>query len=152
MKNLTPELKAYYMADFEQNVLNCDDDFWQLDYGLKDLLININRSPNIQTLYSRKRNDKNDTNIYSFLWILISEDVSDAKVNNFIRDAKSKLYDFSCQPVKRITQNKEKHIKMNCINDSKYFKNGAIMIQVVTPEQNEHHVFWKLIKKHLTKF
>lgn len=152
MKNLTPELKAYYMADFEQNVLNCEDDFWQLDNGLKDLLININSSPNIQTLYSRKRNDKNDTNIYSFLWVLISKNVSDAKVNNFIRDAKSKLYDFNCQPVKRLTQNKEKHIKMNCINDSNYFKNGAIIMQVVTPEQNEHDAFWKIIKKHLTKF
>ena len=41
---------------------------------------------------------------------------------------------------------------MNCINDSNYFKNGAIIMQVVTPEQNEHDAFWKIIKKHLTKF
>jgi hypothetical protein len=152
MKTLTPELKAYYMADFVDNVLECKDEFWKLDEGLKDLLVKINVRDNIQTLYSRKRTYVNDKNRTSFLWILISKDVTNAKMNNFIADARKKLPDFECVFAKDIVQNRDMNIKMDCINDPKYFENGAIMISLTTPVQFNHERFWSIIEKHLTTF
>ena len=75
-KRLTPALKAYYMQDFNDNVLTCTDEFWKIDDRLKNLLIKINKNKNVQTLFSRRRNDANDTNPSSFLWIHIAPSVS----------------------------------------------------------------------------
>ena len=152
MKNLTPQLKAYYMADFIQNVLPCKDEFWKLDEGLANLLTRINMSDNIQTLYSRRRTYVNDRNRVSMLWVLISKDVKNSTLNSFIRECKEKLADFQCTPVTDIMQNLNPTIPMNCMTDSEYFKNGAIMIAVNSPVQHNHEVFWKLIEKHLVKF
>ena len=154
MKNLTPQLKAYYMADFIQNVLPCKDEFWKLDDGLADLLTRINFSDNIQTLYSRKRTYANDRNRISMLWVLISKDVKNSTLNSFIRECKEKLADFQCTPVERkdMVHTLTPTIPMNCMTDKDYFNNGAIMIGVNSPVQHNHEVFWKLIEKHLTKF
>lgn len=152
MKNLTPELKAYYMADFEQNVLPCKDEFWKLDNGLADLLIRINNSNNIQTLYSRRRTYANDKNYVSSLWILVSENVKNSTIRKFVDECNQKLADFQCVPVEDIVQNLKPEIPMNCMTDSNYFNNGAVMISVKSPVQHNHEVFWKLLEKHLTKF
>src|SRR5690554_673097 len=50
---LTPQLKDYYMKDFN-NLLKMKEEFWELDNEfLKEKLIKINSNPNIQTLYSK---------------------------------------------------------------------------------------------------
>ena len=152
MKNLTPELKAYYMADFVENVLPCKDEFWKLDDGLADLLTRINKSNNIQTLYSRRRTYANDKNNVSSLWILVSENVKNSKIRIFVDECNKKLADFQCVPVEDIVQNLKPEIPMNCMTDSNYFNNGAVMISVKSPVQHNHEVFWKLLEKHLTKF
>ena len=152
MKNLTPELKAYYMADFEQNVLPCRDEFWKLDDGLADLLIRINKSNNIQTLYSRRRIYANDKNCVSSLWILVSKDVKNSTIKKFVKECNEKLVNFQCIPVEDIVQNLKPEISMNCMTDSNYFNNGAVMISVKSPIQHNHELFWKLLEKHLTKF
>ena len=154
MKNLTPELKAYYMADFVENVLPCKDEFWKLDDGLADLLTRINNSNNIQTLYSRRRTYANDKNYVSSLWILVSENVKNSKIRIFVDECNKKLADFQCVPVERedMVHTLTPTIPMNCMTDSNYFNNGAVMISVKSPVQRNHEVFWKLLEKHLTKF
>ncbi len=153
-KKLTPELKQYYMQDFNDNVLTCTDNFWKIDDRLKDLLIKINKNKNVQTLYSRRRNDANDTNVGSFLWIHIAPSVSDDKVNKFIRECKANIAMFAinyCE-YKHLVQNLDMSVKMNCINDKQYYKNGAIIIEMISPEQVDHDKFWSIIEKHLPNF
>jgi len=45
--------KKNYM-DYFHALLNCKLEFWQLDFGLQDILIHINANEYVQTLYSRK--------------------------------------------------------------------------------------------------
>ena len=55
---LTDELKQYYMTDFEQLLAYKKSDFWDIDHGLADVLVKINDSPNLQTIYSKKLTPK----------------------------------------------------------------------------------------------
>jgi hypothetical protein len=153
-KRLTQELKNYYMQDFNDNVLSCTDNFWKIDDRLKNLLIKINKNKNVQTLYSRRRNDANDSNVGSFLWIHIAPNVSDDKLNKFIRECKANISMFAIDffEHKHLVQNLDMSVKMNCVNDKKYYKNGAIIIEMISPEQFEHDKFWNIVEKHLPNF
>ena len=53
---LTPETKAYYMAEFKK-AIECTDKDWDLDKGLKEILIAINKNPNVQTILSKRSED-----------------------------------------------------------------------------------------------
>jgi len=52
---LTPDLKKYYMNDFTKNVLTCEDEFWGISKGIRDILISVNENPKVQSMYSHKQ-------------------------------------------------------------------------------------------------
>jgi hypothetical protein len=75
-------------------------------------------------------------------------------VNKFIRECNDNIGMFAinyCE-YKDLVQNLDMSVKMNCINDKNYYKNGAITIKMVSTEQFEHDKFWSIIEKHLPNF
>ena len=48
---LSDELKQYYMTDFEKLLTYKKSDFWDIDDGLINILVKINNSQNVQTIY-----------------------------------------------------------------------------------------------------
>lgn len=153
MNYLTPELKEYYMNDFNNNVLKCEDEFWDLDEGLQDILININKSDKIQTLYSRRFNGdlgEDGDNDVSMLWILLSKDGDNEKFSKFINECEDTIqyFEFFYCPPEYLKQKMDEGIIMGCMQDEKYFNSGAIMIKMCG-DIDEHDIFWGLIEKYL---
>ena len=58
---LTRELKEYYITDFQKLLSFKDSEFWDIDEGLIDILIQINANTNVQTLYSKRYNQIQNT-------------------------------------------------------------------------------------------
>lgn len=140
MKNLTPELKANYMATFEKSIESSQD------FEFNKLLTEINNNPNVQTIFTHKRNDVKDKNINSTLCILISKNVSKMALNRYLQENKDRLADFNWGTYKNPRNTQQ-------INDEiKYFEEGTIMLTLNTIVQHNHRVFWDIAKKHLTKF
>ena len=153
MNYLTPELKEYYMKDFNNNVLKCEDEFWDLDEGLEDILIKINKSDKIQTLYSRRFTGdlgKNGDNDVSTLWILLSEEGDNGRFAEFIDECGSniRLFEFMYCPPEYLVQNMDKTINIGCMQDGDYFNSGAIMIRMCG-DMEDHNLFWSLVEKYL---
>jgi hypothetical protein len=148
---LTPKLKAYYMQDFNDNVLSCTDDFWKIDDNLRELLININKNQNVQTLYSRRRNSTQDTNEVSFLWVLHSKTANQKTMLALRNELFEKIHSFR-GGFKPVNINLDMGVKMNCMNDKNYFKNGALMLTMSSKDINQHNLFWDILEKHIPNF
>jgi hypothetical protein len=148
---LTPELKAYYMQDFNENVLNCQDDFWKLDDNLRDLFIKINKNKNVQTLYSRRMNTTTDPNDVSMLYILYSAKTPLKRLKAFQKEIFKSVPSFR-GGYRNVNADLDMNIKMGCMNDKDYFKNGALMLTMKSQDLNEHKLFWDIIEKHLPNF
>jgi hypothetical protein len=149
---LTTELKAYYMQDFNKNVLNCQDDFWKLDDNLRDLFIKINKNQNVQTLYSRRMNTTTDPNKVSMLWILYSAKTSIKTFKAFKKEITKSVPSFRGGYNYHLHTDFDNKVKMGCMNDKKYFKHGALMLTMKSQDLNEHKLFWDIIEKHLPNF
>jgi hypothetical protein len=150
MKFLTPELKAYYMSDFTENVLNCKDPFWKLDDNLLYILTNINANQNVQTLYSRRFNSEEDTNVASLLWILVSKNINLELWKEFQKECLRNHELYACKYEPKIKQNMLKHIPIGCMQDNTYFNSGVIQIYINSESLVEHDIFWNTITKYIT--
>jgi hypothetical protein len=148
---LTPELKAYYMQDFNDNVLTCTDDFWKLDDNLRELLIKINKSQNVQTLYSRRMNSTEDPNKVSMLYIIYSVKTP-IKVFKAFKKEIRKVPSFRGGYVFKLNVDMDMSVKMGCMNDKNYFKHGVLMLTMKSEDLKEHELFWNIIEKHLPNF
>jgi hypothetical protein len=148
---LTPELKKYYMQDFNDNVLTCTDDFWKLDDNLRDLLIKINKSQNVQTLYSRRMNSTQDPNKVSMLYVLYSVKTPIKTFKAFKKEIQ-KVPSFRGGYVHKLNVEMDMSINMGCMNDKKYFNKGALMLTMMSEDLKEHELFWSIIEKHLPNF
>lgn len=51
---LTEPTKNYYILDLQKVIAYKKSEFWKLDEGLEEILVSINPSKNIQTIYSKK--------------------------------------------------------------------------------------------------
>ena len=72
---LTPNLKKYYLLDFEQVVL-IKDAFWGIpEVFLKEVLTVINASENIQSLYSKLKYENDPEDEESYLVIAYSKKI-----------------------------------------------------------------------------
>ncbi len=81
MKFLTAELKKKYMEDFNMNVLPCINDYWAIDSGLKEILININKNQNVQTLFSKRGVLRGDEQ--SYIYFAITKEVNQKLIQRF---------------------------------------------------------------------
>jgi hypothetical protein len=151
MKYLTPELKKYYMDDFNNNVIKCTHEYWGLDDGLLKICIDINKNPNVQTVYSKKYQAKINEQPISYLWILFSKQTDTDKINKFIRECKSKfkyfLFEYEQKPNPIV--NTKTGVKNLCLNDPNYLEHGFINILIHSEKLKDHKAFWSIINKHL---
>ncbi len=150
--HLTPQLKAYYMKDFTENVLACDND-WKLDQDLADLLVEINRNSNVQTLYSKRYNQqKRFADDESYIMFAYTEQVEQKLFKRIIPEITSKhcfsegfdetacYYTFT-YPVSE-SENLESGIGLGCTNDKDYFNISRIRIYLISHDIEKHKEFW----------
>ena len=155
---LSEELKEYYMKDFNEKVLTCDDDFWDLDEGLKELLININANPRVQTLYSKYLGN-NFGSRKSYLEFAYSKEIeqkllvnlqeltnkytSNEEDDNYAEDetCKYKL----CSPKENANadgDNSMSVIKLASAIDPNYFMVNHIEVTLNSYSPKKHQQFW----------
>ena len=148
---LTPELKEYYQKDFTENVLTCTDDFWKLDDNLRELLININKSQNVQTLYSRRMNSTQDANKVSMLYVMYSVKTP-IKIFKAFKKEIQKVPSFRGGYANKLNVDMDMNVNMGCMNNKNYFKHGVLMLTMKSEDLKEHELFWNIIGKHLPYF
>lgn len=156
---LTPELKSYYMSDFNSNVLNQTNEFWGLDNGVKDHLIKINSNPHMQTLYSRKRQFKEWIEMFgSYIEFTYTKDV-ELKIfreiipfflANYNTKDKSKFSYLYIPP--RPNPNKdESSLSLGCLNDKNYFNVNHLKFEMDSNDRQTHNKFWKDLETKLSE-
>lgn len=160
---LTEESKKEYMKDFNQNVLTCDDEFWDLDEGLKELLIEINKNPNIQTLYSKRYNRAKTTFDYkSYIRFTYTEEVEEKLLKHIIptwlmmysnfRSSSNDtcIYRFD-EPHENTNARDGAPSKFNlaCLNNNQYFNVNTIDIQMNSYDFKCHDRFWNDVTEAL---
>lgn len=170
MKYLTPIIKEYYMKDFNENVLMCDDKYWGLDKGLRDILININKNKNVQTIYSMRFYDgklidpMDECGIDSALTFIISEIVFsklahtvfpllDNTFNGLMIRSRDPYFQRKRRPSDPPVNPppNESALKMGASSDENYF-NNATMFTIVLSSHNikKHDKFWECLDRYLS--
>ena len=143
-KFLTPKEKIAYMNDFNNFVLKSTDEYWKLDDGLSDILININKNKSIQTLYSKHSVD----DARSYLMLAIDESYLE-KLDSVIVKLKG-LYTFDhyCNEPS-IFKNDGKQAVMSCNSNKKHFNTSVFVLDLHSDKKADHKLFWKIIKENL---
>lgn len=167
MKFLTPELKNSYMRDFNENVLTCTHSQWKLDEGVKDILIEINKNSNIQTLYSKRNQGAPSrgthpkklfkaSNWVSYLVLTISEQIP---LNDFLPFEKhcikkygNKFILIASRQAEPISDDLIKlPVYMSCTKNKEHWNICNIWISIDSKNVNDHNEFWSDIEKYLTQ-
>jgi hypothetical protein len=159
---LTRSGKRKYMDDFINNVLPFNKiDFWKLDEGLADILVRINSSEYIQTIYSKRASFKNSENqILSYLEICYTDNIElhlfrEVIPSLFLEinlDTEAKLYYLFDWP--RSNQNysgESKSVGLGCLDDEKYFFINTIKINLESDFKETHSNFWQRLEKTLSQ-
>ncbi len=155
---LTPELKSYYINDFN-SVITLSTDFWGIDNGLKDVLININKSSAIQTLYSKKHDfHKTSFEYESYLIIAYKKEV-ELELFRFVipeflilfntNEYQKFSYSFELPVLNSNYRNGESHFNIGCINNEKYFFVNNIKFELISDNEIIHNTFWKHLETKL---
>lgn len=152
---LDPELKAYYMADFNYLLQEEKDLYWQLDAGIKACLIAINQNPGLQTLYSKLFQADKDGFIdpISYLRLAFVPDLEkpvqqicielihaldgrDAQVNVSPEDGlENRIY--------------KADSPMGCKNNPDYFRVKHFYIELRSEQEELHRRFWQMLEEKL---
>jgi len=146
---LNPELKKWYLEDFER-LLNLDDDYWNIDsIFLQDILVKINENNNIQTLYSKL--DEQDE---SYLFFTYSSDV-ELKLFRFIIPQLLSVnpglsYEY-LPPRINLNTGLNNGVELACVTDINYFNVHQIRLGLVSKIPIDHKKFWNLIKNLLSQ-
>jgi len=162
-KYLTKKRKEYYMIDF-QNLLKFERDFWEVDnMDLKQILIDINQSPNIQTLYSKYSNKSNPNNNTSYLEFtytskieltlfreIIPHFINYYNLNSTYYQSTCN-YDFSLPKENNNFELDSPKFGINCTDDKDYFKINHLRIKLNSNMSKVHDDFWKDLKSKLTE-
>jgi len=150
---LTPELKAYYMKDFTENVLNCQDDFWKLDADLINALTAINENKNIQTLYSKRHSHQKPIGSdESYIMFAYTREVEQQLFKQIIPDITAKhcwsvgFDETTCYYAFRYPEPKaeavESGVGLACTEDKSYFNISRIRIYLTSHAVEKHNEFW----------
>lgn len=147
---LTRNLKEYYMVDFDSNVLTSSDEFWALDNGLKDLLIQINKNIHVQTLYSKKRQFGGMLDMLgSYIQIAYTGDVELKIFREIIpyflvcynTKDQSKFNYMFLPPVVSSDDNLNE-LDLGCLTDINYFNINSIRFELESDDKEIHDKFW----------
>lgn len=158
-KYLTPELKSYYMKDFEEKVIPNTDSSWKLDEGILEYLKKINENPMIQTLYSKKFGPSSSmlSSSKSYLYFTYAEEVEDVLFKDLIpvilsryssKDEESVCYYGFDYPELRMDDH-DVVIDLGCTKDGKYFNVNNIQINFINDYPEKHNEFWEYISMNL---
>jgi len=152
---LTKELKDYYIADFQKLLSFSDSEFWDIDEGLVDILIQINANSEVQTLYSKRYKPKPEylaTETDSYLEIAFTKELEPELIS---RLAKLKA-DFVCtnavltfsvqNPLNNVNVKPEPKILLGCTTNPNYFMIRHIKIKLESQSPACHDIFWEKIK------
>lgn len=156
---LTSELKSYYINDFNL-VLSLSTDFWGIDNGLKDILININKNSAVQTLYSKKHDfHKPSFEQQSYLKIAYTKEVElelfRFTIPEFLilfnTDEYQKFsYFFEPPTLNANYRNGEINFNIGCIINEKYFFINTVKFELVSDQESIHNKFWKHLETKLS--
>jgi hypothetical protein len=151
---LTRERKEQYMLDFEKVLAISNDEFWDIDNGIKEILIRINSDENYQTLYSKKYTiEDGDFNLggHSYLEITTTQK-SWRKLLEIFKEVKSVLVDKKVtvkieelSPQDNPCLNINSRIEIGCKVDPDYFRIKHMRISIETSELRFHDLFWDTI-------
>ncbi|MDY0142022.1 MAG: hypothetical protein RBR97_09020 [Bacteroidales bacterium] len=157
---LNQELKAKYMADFE-NVLKVTNESWKLSEKIRQYLIKINENPKIQTLYSKFPEGKHELDHNeSYLKFAYSKDIELKLFREFLPVFVGKY-----NQLKNSTFNymfREPHINPNydgekseidiaCLNDPDYNMVNNIRLVLKCSSKNIHDEFWEFVTGKLSE-
>ena len=157
---LTQAKKDYYMEDFNENVLTCENDSFALDAGTKAHLTLINENHNLQTLYSQKKS-RDD---YSYIKFAFRQEVENVLfrevIANLTRAYSSRLD--NCQTscyYTFIEPHKNANLRgiidgrchMACELDDDYFMINHIAIHMHSRCETDHKSFWEQLAAELSE-
>jgi hypothetical protein len=155
---LNKSKKKYYMDDFHV-LLNCELEFWKLDAGIKEILIQINSNENIQTLYSKKHGLNNFHDDDSYLRFCYKREIELQLFRFLLPDLILKFncrpdtciyYDFSF-PKENINCNDDTHkLGLGCTDDKDYFQINHLSICLNSKDIEIHDEFWMDLKIKLS--
>ena len=144
---LNPELKAYYLEDFDR-LLNLDDAYWTIDSELLQVVLSkINQNKNIQSLYS-KHDDKDE----SYLFFTFSNSV-ELKLFRFIIPQMLSVipgltYEY-LPPRINLNTGLNNGVILACVTDENYFNVHQIRLGLVSADPILHKDFWNLVQNLL---
>jgi hypothetical protein len=159
---LDKESKAYYMTDFNQNVLGCSDDSWKLDEGLEPMLKTINRNAKVQTLYSQKhypgKRDNTDENYIRFAFAQeleekLLKDVVPRITSNYSLHLVNCVCSYQYIKASERFNHKKDHVtsSMGCRADKDYFRVNTIKISMTSYDYDRILKFWEDITSELSQ-
>ena len=147
---LTDDLKKYYVNSLLE-IINCDDEFWNLDNGTEEHLISINQNNNIGTIYSKRGKGLSGKSFHSYLRIVFTKSIERRLIGEvlptIIKDYNS-LDNVKCkfEKIEPYIQAKKESSKNNhglkCIVDPNYFNIKNILIELKNGNHELHAKFW----------
>lgn len=150
---LDNRLKEKYMDDFINRVLPFNEsEAWKLDEGVAEILISVNRNPNVQTLYSKKDSFASPGFLHeSYLEfcytpeieLKLFREVIPAFNYDFNKEFNSLFYYQFSYP--RENPNVQEHGRcgLACVDDKDYFRINTIRLSLESPIKLNHENFWK---------
>ena len=167
MKNnyLTKERKQYYLDEFNANILPSTHKYWKLDDGIKDIILNINKNENIQTLLSKRTPNKRIIkNVYvddgiSYLHFAYTEkvkiclltEIQSFFISSYNNEKCNCLYEYKkpklLEPFESVSKADS---KFKCITDKNYTNINSILIYLFSNNIETHNLFWLDLEKILS--
>ena len=152
---LTPELKKYYLLDFEQ-VLLINDPFWGIpETFLRTVLKQINTSENTQTLYSKIKHENDFEDEESYLVIAYAKTIESKLIEKLSMLTSS----FSNQAISidHLPPSDNLNIgptdyQIGAIHNKDYFKIHHFRITFLSKKYENHLSFWSTIMDLLVNF
>jgi hypothetical protein len=159
---LSENLKKKYMTDFNNNVLKYEKEFWKIDNGLLKILIQINKNPYIQTLYSKKYDTKNlDSFPTSYLQICYESEIvlkifKNKILPNFMAKYNVEDSKFICTFLppedNPCYEDNQERFGLACIDDKDYYRIHSIRMNLESYYGNIHNSFWEDLYNKLGAF
>lgn len=154
---LNDNLKIYYSESLEESI-ESDNEFWDLDEGIKNHLISINNSKNVRTIYSKKGKDLANFRFESYLRIGYTEKIEQELFNKiiplFFNKYNLSTSEFSLEVIEPHKQSERTKTKenngMRCITDSNYFNITQLMFKLKSKNNNIQDEFWNELNNTLS--
>ncbi len=142
---LTAEKKIDYMNDFNEHVLKSTAEYWRLDSGLAEILININSNQLVQTLYSKNYNKVQKV---SYLMIAIDKDYQ-KKLDFIVKIMDNTLNGFIYGVEEPTEFENNEVVEMGCNTNINHFNISVFCLWCNSTKIKDHKEFWSFLHKNL---